>query len=144
MKIKLPGFTLIELLVVIGVIGVLASVLVIVINPVKQLQRARDTRRKSDIAQIQQSLELYRSDKGYYPPNPIGCGGALSDGSIIYLQKIPCDPKSPGTTPYTYTPQAVAAPQTYTISGCLENTADLDKVADATCSSGYAFPRQNP
>ena len=52
------GVTLIELLVVVVVIGVLASVVLMVINPLTQFKKGRDTRRKSDLAQIQ-SIGIY-------------------------------------------------------------------------------------
>ncbi len=62
------GFTLLELLVVIGVIGTLSVVLILLINPLGQLQKAHDSKRKTDLKQIQIALELYRNTHGHYPP----------------------------------------------------------------------------
>ena len=53
------GFTLIELLIVMAIIGVLAVVVLVAINPVQQLARTRDTGRKSTIAQLGRALEAY-------------------------------------------------------------------------------------
>ena len=51
------GFTLIELLVVIAIIGILSSVVLASLNSART--KARDTRRVSDMKQIQIALELY-------------------------------------------------------------------------------------
>jgi prepilin-type N-terminal cleavage/methylation domain-containing protein len=48
------GFTLIELLVVIAIIGLLASVVLFAVLPVRM--KARDTKRKTDMAQMGQFL----------------------------------------------------------------------------------------
>lgn len=53
------GFTLIELLVVIAVLGVLATVVIVAINPLQQLARARDVGRLSTVTQLGQALATY-------------------------------------------------------------------------------------
>lgn len=53
------GFTLIELLVVIAVIGVLAAIVLLAVNPGEQLARARDTSRISGITQVGRALQAY-------------------------------------------------------------------------------------
>jgi len=63
------GFTLIELVTIIAIIGILATVLTIIINPATQIQKAHDAQRKSDLKQVQQALELYYQDNGQYPAN---------------------------------------------------------------------------
>lgn len=46
------GFTLIELLIVIAILGVLAVVVLVALNPVQQLARTRDAGRKSAVSQL--------------------------------------------------------------------------------------------
>ena len=58
------GFTLIELLIVMAILGVLAVVVLVAINPVQQLARTRDAGRKSGVAQIGRSLEAYFTARG--------------------------------------------------------------------------------
>lgn len=53
------GFTLIELLIVMAILGVLAVVVLVAINPVQQLARTRDTGRKSSITQIGHAMQAY-------------------------------------------------------------------------------------
>ncbi len=55
------GFTLIELLVVMAIIGVLATAVVIAINPNKRLAQARDAQRKNDISAIANALTGYNT-----------------------------------------------------------------------------------
>lgn len=100
MKINL-GFTLIELLVVISVIGVLATVVAVGINPLKQMQKGRDAGKKSDLAQIKEALhEYFVVSNNVMPPNPYpgvacftgsqtqpGCLEELVDGG--FLKNLP-------------------------------------------------------
>lgn len=62
------GFTLIELLIVIAILGVLAVVVLVAINPVQQLARTRDAGRISTVQQLGHSVEAYFvSHDGTYP-----------------------------------------------------------------------------
>lgn len=61
------GFTLIELLVVIGVIGVLAAVILAVLDPLEQVNRGRDSGRISTVAQIGRAIQSYGTSRGSYP-----------------------------------------------------------------------------
>lgn len=142
-NIKLQrGFTLIELLVAMSVIGIFSSLLLA--NFVGVRQRARDGVRKSDLRQIQSALELYRADQAAYPASLPACGSSLTSGTTVYMQKIPCDPSSPGTS-YTYS--VGSGNTTYSIIACLENSNDssLD-IPRTNCpgSTAWKYTLQNP
>jgi prepilin-type N-terminal cleavage/methylation domain-containing protein len=64
MKIR-NGFTLIELLVVIAIIGMLSSVVLVSLNPARA--KSRDSKRISDLSQLQLAVELYYDKYGSYP-----------------------------------------------------------------------------
>jgi prepilin-type N-terminal cleavage/methylation domain-containing protein len=66
-KTNRKGFTLLEILLVIAAIGILAAIVLIAINPNKQLAQARDTARQSDINAIQKGLDQYLIETGAYP-----------------------------------------------------------------------------
>ena len=61
------GFTLVELVTVIGILSILAVGSIIALDPYAQFQKANDSKRKSDLAQIQRALETYYQDNGSYP-----------------------------------------------------------------------------
>lgn len=56
------GFTLIELLVVIGIIGILAAIVLIAVNPGRQFALARDTQRRSDLLEITNSIYEFAAE----------------------------------------------------------------------------------
>ncbi len=86
------GFTLVELLIVVVIIGIMSGVLIVVINPQKQRERAQDGVRVGNISKLVQSVEAYRAGEGLYPLDQ----AALQDPSTRYVQNWPAD------TTYTY------------------------------------------
>ena len=58
------GFTLIELLIVIGILAILATTVVLVLNPAKILQESRDTQRLSDLSAVQSAIGLVVATAG--------------------------------------------------------------------------------
>lgn len=110
-KFKKNGFTLIEVLVVIGIIGVLASIILVALNGGKV--KARDARREADLKNIQQAIDLFTRETGM-PPGPTNgvnwwaqlsnaCAGWRPDPYIqlqpAYFNQLPEDPLSPGAPP---------------------------------------------
>lgn len=108
------GFTLIELLVVISVITFLASI--VMTNVSNARKKARDLKRKTDIAQLQKALEMYYAENNKYPYS-FGAVAPNSDWSTSngpswtmlenklkpYLSKLPHDPlEVPGVNQYSW------------------------------------------
>lgn len=53
------GFTLIELIIVIGIIALLATTVILVINPANLFREARDSQRIADLGQLNSAMGLY-------------------------------------------------------------------------------------
>ena len=67
-RLTSKGFTLIEVLLVIGIIAILASIVIIAINPARQLAQARNTQRWSNVNTILNAIHQYAVDnKGTLP-----------------------------------------------------------------------------
>ncbi len=97
MKKKNKGFTLIEILVVIGIIAILATIVIIAINPARQFQQARDTQRTSNVNAILNAIGQYVADnKGELPSIPDGevDDDLCNDLVPTYLPSLPTDPNS--------------------------------------------------
>lgn len=71
------GFTMIELLVVIAVIGVLAVAVLSSINPIEQVNKGRDTRMRSDAAQLLNAIDRYYAIQEVYPWNDVIAGTSV-------------------------------------------------------------------
>lgn len=61
-KQKNAGFTLVELLVVIAIIAILAAVVLLIINPLELTRRTRDAARLTDLANLQQAINVAVQD----------------------------------------------------------------------------------
>ncbi len=86
------GFTLIEIMVVVFILGLLATLVAPKI--IGRTDDARRTKAAADIKAIEQALQLYKLDNGYYPRDireliePSG-GAWNAEG---YLDREPIDP----------------------------------------------------
>jgi prepilin-type N-terminal cleavage/methylation domain-containing protein len=61
-KTSKSGFTLLEMLLVIAIIAILASIVVVAINPAKQIGDANDAQRRSDVLAILNAINQYMID----------------------------------------------------------------------------------
>jgi len=110
------GFTLIELLLVVGIIAILASIVIVAINPTKQLGDTRNAQRKADVNTILSAVYQYSIDNNGNLPSGITttarniCQSDMSAGdcttlggvnlSVLtgsYVVKIPKDPQVSAT-----------------------------------------------
>jgi prepilin-type N-terminal cleavage/methylation domain-containing protein len=137
------GFTLIEIVVAIAVLAMMSAAVLSLINPVREIKRGNDSRRKADLTKIQSALELYRYDNSNYPTSPSPGLSALTGSTPKYLETIPSDPVS-GNPAYVYTASPSGCNNStnpclgYTLYACLENTSDpqrddVDEGANDKC-----------
>jgi prepilin-type N-terminal cleavage/methylation domain-containing protein len=103
------GFTLLEILLVIAAIGILAAIVIVAINPNRQLAQVRDAERQSEVNALHSALEQYLIQTGVYPlgitsvsQEVCAPGGSVDcldlSGELVptYLAAIPVDPEASG------------------------------------------------
>lgn len=98
------GFTLIELLVVIGIVAILATIVLVAVNPARQFATARDTARRNDLYQILNAVHQYAVDNNGQYPSQIQTNSWIDIGTNslnlqadlvpIYIPAIPYDPQT--------------------------------------------------
>jgi len=141
------GFTLIELLVVIVILGLLMA---LGIGSFQSSQiKARDARRKNDLAQIQRALELYFNDYNQYPDLDVASlsGGLWEDEKgTLYLKEFPQDPRF-GDYDYVLGGSSTS----YQLYARLENVRDPEigaytgtSCGGEDCNYGVASSNANP
>ncbi len=121
------GFTLVELLVVIAIVAILAAVVVLIINPLELTRRGRDAAILTDLANMQNAINIAVQEStnsgtvailckvaGTYPCNGSSQTGTrssngsgwvktdLSSSKSVSVATLPVDPVNDATYHYTY------------------------------------------
>ncbi len=101
------GFTLIEIMVVIVILGLLAAL--VVPKLIGRTEEAKKTQARVQIKHIQQALELFKLDNGFFPATEQGLEALVripESGRIPknyrkggYMDRVP---KDPWGNPYVY------------------------------------------
>jgi len=107
----------------------MATGIIVMVNPLAQIQKAKDTNRKSDLSQIQKALETYYQDIGKYPSSTVDYKIKGLDGNSVvwgsswqpYMATLPKDPSS--SKNYVYNSTSPDG-QTYYIYASLDRGAN--------------------
>jgi type IV pilus assembly protein PilA len=113
------GFTLIELLLVIGIIAILAAIVIVAINPTKQLGDARNAQRRADVNTVLNAVYQYSIDNNGNLPTTIttteteicksgvnvDCTALINLNVLTgsYIVALPADPQTATATSTNYT-----------------------------------------
>lgn len=137
------GFTLMEIMIVMALIALLLLAGIIFLNPRKQLNLAKDTKRKGDLALMKKAIEEFYNDKNRYPrPNEVCydsvagatscniCGLELASPTtgLAKYMKIPCDPSHRGDKNYLYQVNSETTPTWYRIYADFDDDNDPSSV----------------
>lgn len=122
------GFTLIELIIGITIILILIVMAVLLLNPIAQVSKAEDSKKKTDLKRIQIAWEDYYNDHNCYPTGVPAC----AEPFIPYLDQFPCDSRGEN---YNYYPEDIACPQEYRFYVKLQNIKDMD-IEKVNCQNG--------
>ncbi len=124
-----------EILVVSTLIVVLALILLIGINPLTQILKGFDARRRSDLNKIKIAFEAYYSDHDCYPDESVlsQCGsGALQP----YLVSVPCDPNTQKPYKISVLPEGSSCPQQFAVYASITSLFTTDAIS--SCPNTFA------
>lgn len=160
---KNSGFTLLELLIVVALIAIIATAFLILFNPMQQIFKAQDSKKKSELNVLKNSFEDYYNDKNCYPkPNEVCydakdtyalleaitcniCGSQTSPLNYSnispYIKSLPCDPKSPASN-YLYQVDSLTCPKWFKVYSELGYKND-PIIKDLGCTTESCGPKPN-
>lgn len=150
------GYTLTEILIVVSIIVILGIILLVGINPMQQLFKGYDSRRRADLNKIKIALEAYYADHECYPKFPLEDSmkrptyECNSNFLKPYLNEMPCDPNTKQPYLIYYTPQGDVCPQGFAVYAQIYSFFDknADKILDcpktlAVTSAGISYTEIN-
>jgi type IV pilus assembly protein PilE len=120
------GFTLLELLVVISIISILIAMGSVAFSTAQR--KGRDSKRSSDVQQMQKAFEQYYAQNGSYDTCAVMAGESMPAG-------LPTDPKPSHTA---YNTATGCSTTTYCVCALLEETGSGNATAPTgtTCNFG--------
>ena len=148
------GFTLIELLVVIAILSILATLMVLAINPAEAQRKSRDATRLSDLATMRKAIDLGIAEglvlpgttATHFVGTSAGSRNAADTGNYMgmdlskYLSVLPIDPRQTATVVTTLsdgTTEVAAGGMVYSFTSN-GKTYELNAFLESTDNSAIA------
>lgn len=147
MQKSTKGFTLIEILLVIAIMAILAAIVIVAINPAKQLGEAQNAQRRSDVRTILDAIVQYSLDnEGSYPTGiPVGtsctsdgndicqvdtiCEGTSLDPLVVNRTYLPDLPNDPTVADATITGYLVMQSSSGRVSVCAQESYNDEEIS---------------
>lgn len=139
------GFTLVEILIVLGLMGILATV--VLMNFSGSDTGSKEQALKANLAALRQALDLYKSDHGWYPCTSGDWNNSGNATNFTYqltrYTNAAGQPNTTKTTAYKYGPYLKAWPKepvTGSVAVTINTTNErlLATIAAAVAASGGA------
>lgn len=108
-SLRHQAFTLIEVLIVVVIIAILAGIVIVAINPARQISQTNNTERSADVKAIIDAVHEYSIDnRGVLPTAITGTGTVIGSGASqidicsdlvpTYIAEMPFDPTATGAS----------------------------------------------
>lgn len=131
------GFTLIEILVVIGIIALLATIVIVAINPARQFAQARNTQRESNVSTILNAIGQNLADNKGVALSAATCAG-IGTAPDTTLRQIGTGGVNLTCLVPTYIPTALPMDPTNGTAADTKYTITYDGIRYEICAPQHA------
>jgi prepilin-type N-terminal cleavage/methylation domain-containing protein len=131
------GFTLIELLIVIAILGVLATAVLVAIDPIEQINRSKDAGRLSSTNQLGHAVQAYYTGQQVMPAAATWNTDLINTGNLKSFPSAPTGGTACNTNKVSGFCYAIIAVTDAVVYTQVESKSSKSKTGNVNCATPW-------